>query len=69
MKFKHIIAIEKQLSIVGQGTLFGEMAPPKPIRWYDPFLVWKTSTPLFIMRMHLILMGIGIILLGVSLGV
>ncbi len=54
-KFEAITALEKEL---GVDT---ELSIPKPIRWLDIFLVWKTNTSLFLLRMHFIIMVFAVI--------
>jgi hypothetical protein len=67
LKFKHIIDIETRLGLTGPDAVFHDVALPKAIRWYDPLLFWRGSTPLFILRMHLILIIIGLVFLGLSI--
>lgn len=66
-KFAHIIEIEKQLGMVGPGRVFHDVRLPSRIYWYDPFVPWHASTPLFILRMHLILLVVGVLVLGFAL--
>ena len=66
-KFAHIIEIEKLLGMTGPGRVFHDVRLPSRIYWYDPFLPWRTSTPLFILRMHVILLVIGVLVLAFAL--
>jgi hypothetical protein len=49
MKFNIINSVGKELG-------FGEAEVPKPIRWWDVFLVWKSNTSLFILRMQFVIL-------------
>jgi hypothetical protein len=61
-KFENIIEIEKKLQLPEIG-LFKEAQPPALIQWRDVVNPRKSNTPLFILRMHLILMTFGIVYL------
>jgi hypothetical protein len=61
-KFENIIEIEKKLKLPEFG-LFKEAKPPAPIEWLDVINPQKSNTPLFILRMHFILMTFGIVYL------
>ena len=50
-KFKHIMNCEKALGL-HRSDLISDVALPRPIRIWDIFLIWKTNTALFILRMH-----------------
>ena len=49
-KFKIITSLEKQLGVANENLVL-----PKTINWFSIFLVWKSNTPLFILRMHFII--------------
>jgi hypothetical protein len=49
-KLRIITALEKQLGIADE-----KLKPPAPIRWFTIFQVWKSNTPLFILRMYFII--------------
>ena len=49
-KFKIITSLEKQLGVANENLFL-----PKTINWFSIFLVWKSNTPLFILRMHFII--------------
>ncbi len=61
-KFQNIIEIEQQLHLPESG-LFKNAKLPEPIRWFDVLNPRKSSTPLFILRMHIILLLFGAIYL------
>ena len=61
-KFENIIAIENKLKLPEFG-LFTEAKPPALIAWLDVVNPKKSNTPLFILRMHFILMAFGIVYL------
>lgn len=61
-KFEHIIEIEQKLKLPEFG-LFKGIKPPALIKWLDVINPKKSNTPLFILRMHLILMAFGIVYL------
>ena len=67
-KFKRIIRIEEELGLSKLGGLFADVKPPQEIKWWHAFYLNRSSTMLFILRMHMILMAFGIIYL-VSRGV
>jgi len=54
-KFKTIALLEKELGVDM------ELPPPNEIRWWEVFLVWKTNTPLFLLRIHFIIMCFALI--------
>ncbi len=49
-KFEAIAAFEKELGVDM------ELPLPKPIHWWNIFLIWQTNTPLFLLRMHFVIM-------------
>jgi hypothetical protein len=61
-KFENIIEIERKLKLPELG-LFKEAKPPALIKWRDIIDPRKSNTPLFILRMHFILMAFGIVYL------
>jgi hypothetical protein len=61
-KFENIIAIEQKLKLPELG-LFKDAQPPALIRWLDVINPARSNTPLFILRMHFILMAFGIVYL------
>jgi hypothetical protein len=61
-KFRRITAIEKQLKI-DDPTL----GLPRPMRWWHVFLVWKSSTSLFILRMQFVILLFAIGYLAVQI--
>jgi hypothetical protein len=58
-KFKHIIAIEKRLSLLTP-DLFSDVEVPEPISWKD-ILTLRSNTSLFILRVHSIFAIFGMV--------
>ncbi len=61
-KFGNIIELERELKLPEAGV-FKDVKPPQAIRWLDVINPRRSNTPLFILRMHVILMIFGIIYL------
>ncbi len=49
--FTIIQSVSKELAL-----LDSRLELPKPIYWWDVFLFWKSNTPLFILRMHFVIL-------------
>jgi hypothetical protein len=60
-KFAHILRIEEELGVRGEGKIFDDVEEPKPVRLIDAVRINKSNTNLFILRMHLTLMAFGIL--------
>jgi len=60
-KFEAIAAFEKELGVDM------ELPLPKPIRWWNIFLIWQTNTPLFLLRMHAIIMLFALVYVALRL--
>jgi hypothetical protein len=46
-KFKKIVELETKLGVADE-----DLKLPQPISWWSIFNIWKSNTPLFILRMH-----------------
>jgi hypothetical protein len=49
-KFKKIMDLENKLGVADK-----TLSLPQPISWWSIFKLWKSNTPLFILRMHFVI--------------
>jgi len=59
-KFTHILNCEEALGLHAPDLIAG-VKLPGPITFWDAFMIWKTNTALFILRMHIAMALFGVL--------